>query len=320
VRGRLALGVAVVCAASALAQDVEHLREGTSRPAPLAETGAPVDREAFAYSRALVRPKPDAAGLFVVALDAHVLAHSRGRQGRFSDLRLVDDEGRQVPYVREQDLEPMRLDLTLAPRTDTPRGRVVTPGRESLYGVTLPYPGLPGMRLELETPARVFDRRVVVTAEREADRRRHDVWFEVLAEVRWSHADPDTPAPPLVVPLRELDTTELLITIVEGDNRPLEIGASRLQLPAHRLRFRHPDGASLRLYYGHPDLATPSYDLALRRDELLEGEAEELSLGDVEGPTAGDDGAGLPRWMFWTVLAVTVLALLALIARLLRTN
>jgi hypothetical protein len=310
VRGRPALVLAMVSAASVLAQDAP----------PVAETGAAIDREGFRYSRALVRLKADATGIFVVALDAHVLAHSRGRQGRFSDLRLVDDEGRQVPYVREQDLEPMRMDVTLTPRTDPPRGRIIVPGRESLYGVTLPYPGLPGMRLELETPARVFDRRVVVTAEREADRRHRDRWFEVLAEVRWSHADPETPAPPLVVPLRELDTTELLLTLVEGDNRALAIGASRLQLPAHRLRFRHPDGASLRLYYGQPELATPSYDLALLRDELLEGEAVELSLGDVEGPAADDDAGRLPRWIFWTVLAATVLALLGLIARLVRAG
>jgi hypothetical protein len=209
--------------------------------------------------------------------------------------------------------------VTLTPRTEPPRGRILVPGHESLYSVALPYPGLPDMRLEVETPARVFDRRVQAAVERQADRRRREAWVEILADVRWSHADPENPAPPLVLPLREMEGTELLLSVFEGDNRPLAIGASRLQLPAHRLRFRHPDGASLRLYYGQPELATPSYDLALLPGELLDREAVELSLGDVEGDAADDDG-GFPRWIFWAVLAATVLALLALIARLLRSS
>jgi hypothetical protein len=304
---RLAVAVpAVVCLAAALAaQDT---------PAP---AGAPVDRALFAYSREL---SPSPGGLVVVPLDAHVLAHSRGR-GRLADLRVVGDDSRQVPYVLEEDVEPLTVDVALEPRTDAPvlPGAGAPAGHRSAYTVRLPYAGLWNVRLALETPARMFDRRVQVAAERPPDRRHRDGRLERLTDVGWSHTDPDSPAPPLVLRLGEPDATELLLAVHEGDNSPLPIGASRLQLPSHRLRFKATEGVPLRLYYGQADLAAPRYDVALLRGGLLDGEATELSLGAVT--EAADDDAGVRlRWIFWAALAAAVVALLLVIARLVRAG
>jgi hypothetical protein len=307
VRRRLAVAVSgIVCLAAALAaQDT---------PAP---PGAPVDPVSFAYSRDLSRSP---GGLVVVPLDAHVLAHSRGR-GRLADLRVVDEDSRQVPYVLEEDVEPLTVDVALEPRTDAPALPGAAPaGQRSAYTLRLPYAGLWSVRLVLDTPARVFERRVQVAAERPPDRRHRDAWFETLADVRWSHTDTDSPAPPLVLRLGEPGATELLLVVHEGDNSPLPIGASRLELPSHRLRFRATEGVPLSLYYGQADLAAPKYDVALLRGELLDGEATELSLGEVTAGAEADDAGVTLRWVFWTVLVAVVGTLLALIARLVRAG
>jgi hypothetical protein len=308
VRRRLAAAcTGALCLATALAaQDAP----------PTVGTGATVDRSAFQYSREL---PPSSGGLVVVPLDAHVLAHSRGR-GRLADLRVVDDDGRQVPYVLEDAREPLTVDVALEPRTDAPLPGVAPAGQRSAYTLRLPYAGLWSVRLVLDTPARVFERRVQVAAERPPDRRHRDDWFETLADLRWSHTDPDTPAPALALRIGEPEATELLVVVHEGDNSPLPISASRLELPSHSLRFAPPAGAPLRLHYGQPDLAAPTYDVALLRGELLQGPATELSLGDVTAAAARDDRSRMPRWIFWTILAAAVLALLGLIARLLRAG
>ena len=83
--------------------------------------------------------------------------------------------------------------------------------------------------------------------------------------------------------------------------------------------FRTPDEA-LKLYYGAKDLLAPSYDLALLSDELRTWSTDEASLGPEQGqPTALVKGNPMLRW-FWAVLVITVLALVMLIARLIRKN
>ena len=86
---------------------------------------------------------PGTPGLTALALDAHVLAHSPN----LWDLRLLDPERRQIPYLLERRDEPLSLELAL------PQGQ--PKGRATLYALALPQAGLPASRLVLETDARV---------------------------------------------------------------------------------------------------------------------------------------------------------------------
>jgi hypothetical protein len=174
----------------------------------------------------------------------------------------------------------------------------------------------------LTTSARVFERRVTVAEEREPDRQRQrDPWLDTIANARWAHADQDKPAMPLTVSMRAPHGTDVLVIVEEGDNAPLPIGRARILLPAYRLRLFRETNASLRVAYGRTDLSRPQYDLALLAPQLLGAPAIELSL-DAEEPagSARTIAALVSPRLFWGALAVAVIVLLALIARLLKRD
>ena len=172
----------------------------SSRTAPataMPETGPPIDTE-FRFVRALAEGSP---GLVALTVDAAMLAHSRGASSRFADVRIVDQQGRQVPYLVERREEPLALDLQV--RSYEPKARERRSEdrrRRSAYLVRLPYAGLPDVRLVLETSARVFQRTVQVGVDRPPDRHRRDSWFDVRAASSWQHADESTPGPALTLP------------------------------------------------------------------------------------------------------------------------
>ena len=55
-----------------------------------------------------------------------------------------------------------------------------------------PFERLPSPRLVIATSARVFERTILVAAEREPNRYHRDRWIEVLARASWAHVDKDT--------------------------------------------------------------------------------------------------------------------------------
>jgi hypothetical protein len=250
--------------------------EPAATPLP-AEAGAVLVPGAFRHRR----PVPDGAGLAVLTLDAHVLAHSRA----LADLRLLDGAGRQVPYLLERRDEPLELPLAL------PRGRAVARG--TVYDLRLPLAHLPACRLVLETRAPVFQREVRVAEEAVGGRE------SVVREALWRHGDPGRPAAPLVLSLPALEGRALVLRVEEGDNAPLALTGARLLLPT---------------CYG-ADLQAPRYDLALLADRLRLEPARELALAQGAPET---DRTPVARGLFWGVLAVVMGGLLLLLARLLR--
>jgi len=267
----------------------------TAAPPPAAEDlpvgpGAGLDAGGFRVRRSLAA---GAKGLTALVLDAHVLAASP----RLGDLRLVDNQGRQVPYLLEARDEPLSLPLVW------PKG--VAGERVTTYRVRLPEAGLPPGKLVLETGARVFRRRVKVLDARS---------LEPCAQAEWAHQDPAGAAPPLVLALPALAGAELTVMVQEGDNQPLPIQGARLLLPAWRMRFFR-DGGPLLLCYGR-DLEAPDYDLALLADRLRDAPAVELLPPPMEGAVPA---RGLEKG-FWVVLALAVAGLLALLARLLHKD
>jgi hypothetical protein len=268
-----------------------------------------VDSGKFRHAR---KVPPGPPGLTSILLDESVLSGSEA----LSDVRIADSEGRQVPYLLEKRDEPLALELpNLTPLSEEPPRNGL-----SRYRLSLPREGLPASRLVLSTSARVFDRRVDVTAPRpispEASAESEE---EILASVAWRHADPETPAPELVLSLPRLAVSALTVAVDEGDNSPLPLGPPRLLLPAFRLRFFRGEGSGpLTLLYGQTGLSAPRYDLTLLAPRLVGASAHEISLTrEAVAPSTPADRP-LSRGIFWAALVAAVLLLLALIGRLFR--
>ena len=293
-------------------------------PAPEAATastpaaGPTLDPAAFRHERIITGASD---GLVALPLDAHALAHSGGPSLRFADLRILDGQSRQLPYLLERRDEPLAITLAIAPVTTVSAPELKQSGSRSrsVYAVTLPFANLPAGRLVVETTASVFQRTVRIGFERAPDRQRRDASFDVRAAETWRRAD-DLAAPrPLTLPLDAGPDTDLRLVIDEGDNAPLPISAVRLLLPSYRVRFYAPAGtatSSTRLVYGRSDLQAPQYDLALLAPRVMGAAATEASLASpsAAAPTAASQFVS-PR-TFWIVLAAAVLVLLALIVRL----
>jgi Protein of unknown function (DUF3999) len=284
-------------------------------PPPLPTVGAPLDVSDFKYIRPIPTGDP---GLLVIPLDAPSLAHSGGVARQFADVRVVDGDGRQVPFLVERASEPLSLPVPIERSSTRPKGLPEGARLTSVYRVRLPIDRLPSSRLALTTSARVFQRRVMVVNERTPDTRRRDPWIEILAVSDWTHADQDKPTSELTFALRSVDAPELFVVVDEGDNSPLPITAARLLLPAYRLRLYRERGASLRLAYGRTDLSAPRYDLALLAPQLLGVPATEVIPGaEQPGPSAATAAAISPR-VFWGAMSIAVVVLIGLIARLIR--
>ena len=281
--------------------------------------GAPIDAGGFKHVRQITDASP---GLSSLPVDAAVLAQSHGPGGRFADVRILDGQGRQIPYLLERRDEPLQIDVTLAPAETRLAELKRVPGRQlSVYRVTLPYRSLPPSTLVLETSARVFLRNVQLGVERPADRRRRDPWFEQLASATWRHADQERPARPLTLRIEQPDQTEVLLVVDEGDNAPLPITSARLLLPSYRLRFYHPPGGALRLAYGRDDLQSPRYDLALLAQQVMGAPARDVAAAAGAAPAvARDEPQLISPLTFWILLGAAVLVLIGLIARLIRQS
>ncbi|MDP9322165.1 MAG: DUF3999 domain-containing protein [Acidobacteriota bacterium] len=295
-------------------------REHTSPPAAalLPVTGSVVDADLFAFRRTI----PDGpSGLAALVLDAAALAHSRGPGARFADVRILDASNRQIPYIIERRDEPIAIPL--APETAEPN---VTERREaarsnrSSYRLRLPYANLPSSRLVIETSARTFQRVIQLAVERPPDRRRRDAWLEPIVATTWAHVDRDEAAPALLLPVGQMDATQLWLSVDEGDNSALPLTGVRLLLPSYRLRFYRPARSALRLVYGRSDLPAPQYDLALLAPQVMGVEAREVTPAAESGSNTATGQVFISPRGFWLFLSLAVLVLIGLIVRLTRKS
>jgi len=275
--------------------------------------GAPLDASSFRFARAI----PEGTGFTAIRLDAAALAHSN-----VSDVRILDDKGRQVPYLLEVLDEPLEIALSqpeaTTPRRDVDQRLSFDVSKRTWYRVTLPFGGLPDATLRLQTDSRVFARDVdIVTRHTLRDRATYGSGTR-LEVGRWAHDDPESPAPPLEISLpARVETDSLFLLVDDGDNQKLPLGKPTLVLPTYRLRFFRTSGAPLTLAYGNATLGAPRYDLALIAPRLLDAPADEVVPAAEKAPGTS---RGTPGLVFWSVLAVAVVALLVLIARLVRAG
>lgn len=285
---------------SVVKQSIPESREGWSR-------GSPLDASKFSYRRPITGDSQD---LVSVRLDAAVLAHSSDLR----DLRVVDAKLRQVPYLVERESEPLIIDLPMsqvAPQ-DQPKG--LDP-RATVYRLTLPFENLPAGQLELVTHKRVFRRSVAVYAQGRGNPSGQST-LEKVVETEWTHGDPSQEPPTCDLALSPAAPKTLLLVIEDGDNERLPLASTRLRLESRSVRFFRKPGEALSLAYGNTSLSAPDYDLTLLTEELRELPTRELGLGNevARVPTVPPI-TEVSRW-FWGIVVVTVLGLIAFIARL----
>lgn len=283
---------------------------GEAKP-PAVPAGAALDRAAFRVARPVPQGPP---GLTALRLDAAALAASPS----LHDLRIASAEGLQVPYLLETLDEPLVVELP-APQTakdPRPRSEPGEAGRISFHRIELPVDDHPSARLELATTARVFARNVVLFRERVDGRPETAGTFVAIASSPWQSADPDRDAPRLVLDLPPGKGRTLYASIDDGDNSPLPLAGASLLLPSHRLRFVRGEG-DITLLLGQPGLAAPRYDIELLAPRLLGAPAVEVELAPAAGNAATPVQSAGPK-LFWAALVGAVVALLVVLARLLR--
>ena len=277
--------------------------------------GARIDRASFEHQR---RIPPGATGVSMLRLDLAALADSR-----LADIRLATADGFQVPYVLEADEEPLRVALAPLVAVDEPDVAARLSQRQgrsrSVYEIVFPEAGMPPCDLVLETNARVFEREVSLLVRSDRRRERTAGDWETAAWASWRHADPDTPPAPLVLHLPDLPlpgSAAGRLVVDEGDNQALPIATPRIELRTYRLRFMRESPGEMWLLYGKAGLTAPQYDLALLAARLRTPEVHEVTP-EAERPASGLEVDGRSRAVFWGVLIAAVLALLAVVARLL---
>lgn len=268
--------------------------------------GAPVDARAWTHRRTVTVPEsPD--GLTRVRLTAADLAQARPDLG---DVRVVDAESRQWPYLLDQrDAEAWAELGVAAPRRD--RGT-------SSYELSLPTTPITITTLGLESDVPFFDRAAHVIG------RRRDGTEVTLAAGHVSKIG-NRPAP-IRLALRRERIDALEIRIDDGNDAPLAFRARAL-ISERDLYLAAPAGAYV-LLVGNEDAEAPRYELERVRDVILgvgssAAEPSDLTTNPAYSMRARLASEGriertVPMVALWLVLIGAVVVLTVVTLRLAR--
>ena len=260
----------------------------------LLEAGPELALDGFRWQRPVTGP----TGLVRVPLDDTILAATRAG---VPDLRFVDSQGHQLPYLlREDPLGQSHRALEQQREED---------GAQSTITVPLEPAGLPALRLVLHSERTNFQRQV-------------QVWDGppgtgiVLARSNWVGADEGESR--LVLDLSSQLGSVLTIVVDNGDNPPLPIDDVELITRSAAAWLALPAVGGVSVVYGHGQLPAPRYDLQLLREQVLTQPVQHAVLGTpsvLEAPPPEPPKKGL----LLAAVAVLTALLLGLIVRLVKT-
>jgi hypothetical protein len=285
----------------------------------LAARGAAADVTRWPFARTLTIEGGD--DIYTVPLAASDLGHLRED---LADLRLVDADGRQVPYVIEPQAEAARVALQIGgatPRAHTPKTSAFELKLPGVRDVT-EAPPIEALRLTFAEA--FFTRPVAVTvADAQSAQGRTVVAEDTLRALR---RDAAAAPEPISVELHGLHADRVVIEISDGDNAPLTPKTADAVVRVPRVTFKATKG-TYRLLLGNPDAEAPTYDLAALRQDLLAYSALPLDATALR-PLAPNDayarGAGDVVRSYstgpalWAVLGVSIAVLLWLVYRILK--
>ncbi len=268
--------------------------------------GTALDVAEWKFRKAL---KVSGGGAQQLELDLDVLAHT---QPGFADLRVMHGSN-QVPYIVQH---------TSISRAITPLVTLTNDAKQpklSRWLIKLPQAGLPLTHLSCATRSALFQRDVALYEELTDER--GDKYRRNLGGAAWTQT-PDRKSREFALPLNErLQSDTLFLETENGNNPPIKLEKFTVFYPATRVLFKAKATDELFLYYGNPRASAPSYDLNLVAGQLLAADKvtattaaeEQLKKSSwAESQTPGQGGV-----LLWGILAVVVVALLVIIARLL---
>jgi uncharacterized protein DUF3999 len=270
-----------------------------------AATGLALDVSAWPYRK---RVQTTGAGVHELELDPDVLSRALPS---FADLRLMSN-GQQLPYIAEQTSMTRALAPQVAVAND-PR----TP-KLSRWALKLSHRNLPLTRLACTTTTPLFRREVRLYEE--ATDERGGRLQRPLGMATWVQT-PEQQLRELLLILNQPPTTDtLLLEAQNDDNPPIALEKCQVFYPLRRVYFNAAPEAYL--YYGNRRAEGPRYDLRLISAQVLMAERAVASLAVEEQVGKAGWPERIPlMWrggiVLWGTLAVVVLVLLLIIARLL---
>ena len=247
----------------------------------LASRGAVADTSQWTVSRQLRIGGGD--DVYTLTLAPADLVYLRPDLG---DIRLVDSERRQVPYVLEPRAAAARVALTVG--AATPRDGAA---RTSAWQLTVPSDvpdaanrsALPLAALDLFFTDGFYTRpAVLLTPDRRAPHGQRVLQQATLrASRRVAGGTPD----PQTFDLGDLRTATLGLEVSDGDNAPLTLTRAEAVVWVPRLTFKAA-GGEYRLLFGNPEAAPPTYDLADLRQDVLAYSAIPIEAKALQPPAA----------------------------------
>ncbi len=305
---RARLAAAGELPASALGAEEPNPRFREAPPLQFAaRPGAAVELSRYRFVRRVGVPVRE--DLYALTLDAADLGLLRPD---LADLRLVDAQARQVPFVLEPAAreEPVILEREAleAPPGRT-RWRFSVPRREDRDRSALPVE-----TLELNLAEGFFSRAARITVARPDGRSGEATAWSGRLERR---AGADAA---LRLPLRTR-AGAFTLEVEDGDDAPLTVSDARALVRVPRVAFKA-GGGELRLLLGDPQASAPRYDLAALRDEVLAYSAVAVQATPAEASVAHRRGwrellgQAPPTLLLWGALLAAAVALVALTLRL----
>lgn len=220
--------------------------------------------------------------------------------GPLYDVRIIDQNRQQVPYIVET--EPRHARLPLAFRVEHAPGATLV----HLDGLEREKAPIEIIELEITAPE-YFERDVQVIeqlfdARGKADRRS-------LGSAHFVKAG-DRAVTPFRIAVTEASSSQLMVQITEGDNAPIVVGGVSAETSRRRLNFVFTDGDDLRLLSNNGAASAPKYDLALVAAKVLSSPAEPATL--VQARSLAVAPKSTPGWFWIFVLAAALILIVAL--------
>ena len=224
-----------------------------------------------------------------------------------SELRILDAENRQVPFIVEggshEHAHEIRLEVE----------NVGTATRARLDG--LPAKATVDA-IELTASGPDYFSRQVAIEEEERDAR-GVTGTRTLGAALWERRPGEAPSSLRIPIARPSDAAHRLFAVIEnGDNVPLALDSARAFTSAVRIDFVFRPGEKLFLLSGNPQARPPAYDLAMVASSVLAAPAEPARLENAPAAPAEPAKSTRPAW-FWAAVGLAVLLLLFQLRRVL---